>query len=258
MSAVAIPCPHCAYEHVVPRTGKPSCAGHHLKRRDRAGGRRPCLNYALPGLTTCRAHGKDTEQARARGKAAARAQAMRDKVVRAGSVYGLPREIDPAIGLIEEYWRTAGIVARLELLVAEIPEDEIHWGRVKETVKVTPGATLVVGLGRDETGTTNIDDVGTGPSVETTTISAAETNAWVLQFERERDRYARLGAEIVRLGLEARRDEYVRAQVDVFAGVLNDPDVGLTPEQRRIIATKLRALGASGQRPTIDGQLTRG
>ena len=86
------------------------------------------------------------------------------------------------------------------------------------------------------------------------TIHKVAINVWVSMFNQERDRFAKLGIEIVRLGLEARRDEYIRAQVEVFAGVLLSPELALTAEQRQAAGRLLRGLGA---RDTlmIDGEL---
>jgi hypothetical protein len=252
MTEIAEICPRCAYDHRIPRSGKASCSEHQATRRDKAGGLKPCLNSPLVGLKHCRFHGEDGAAVRAKGKAERRRDQMNEKIKRTANVFGLPREIDPANGLVEEYWRTAGLVSQLEELVSRIPEDEIHWGRAKETVKVTGGATFVLGLGRDpETSEVNVTDVGTGPAVERTTVYEPLTNAWVLQLERERDRFAKLGIEIVKLGLEARRDAYIRAQVDVFASVILDPTIGLSEAQRKAIAGKLRALAGK----SIEGQV---
>ena len=94
------------------------------------------------------------------------------------------------------------------------------------------------------------DADGTQPAaaaaVEARTIAKAGVNVWVQLFNAERDRFAKLGVEIVRLGLEARRDEYIKAQVAVFASVLLAPELGLTPSQRAAAAALLRGLGNAG------------
>jgi hypothetical protein len=145
---------------------------------------------------------------------------------RTADLYGIPRHIDPADGLIEEYWRTAGIVAGLEKKVASLPESELTWG----VTEVTEGE----GTALDEAG---------NPVAAKVVKRRASVNVWVRLFNEERDRYSKLGIEIVRLGLEARRDEYIRAQVEVFAGVLLSPDLALSAEQRETAARLLRALG---------------
>lgn len=146
------------------------------------------------------------------------------------NLYGIPRHIDPADGLIEEYWRTAGIVAGLEQLVAGIPQDDLVFG-VSEVKQTEPD---------ESTEPSN----GDGPAPAREVKRRAAPNVWLKLFTEERDRYAKLGIEIVRLGLEARRDEYIRAQVEVFAGVLQAPELDLSPEQLAVAARLLRALGA--------------
>jgi hypothetical protein len=155
------------------------------------------------------------------------------------NAYGIPRHIDPADGLIEEYWRTAGIVAGLERKVASIPMADITWGVTEIAIDAEPD---------------NVPEVpaDNGGKHVKSVKQRASINVWVKLFNEERDRYAKLGVEIVRLGLEARRDEYVRAQVEVFASVLLSPDLALSQEQRETAARLLRGLG---QVRVITGQV---
>ena len=189
-------------------------------------GQGPCTQKAgwgtpHPGIGRCKLHGGCLPgPVAAAQRAAAREMA---------NLYGIPRHVDPADGLIEEYWRTAGIVAGLEQLVAGIPQDDLVFG-VSEVKQTEP----------DES--TEPSEGGSAPVREVKRRAAP--NVWLKLFTEERDRYAKLGIEIVRLGLEARRDEYIRAQVEVFAGVLQAPELDLSPEQLVVAARLLRALGA--------------
>ncbi len=170
------------------------------------------------GIGRCRLHGGATHS----HKVAAERQIARN----VANAYGLPRHIDPANGLIEEYWRTAGIVAGLEAKVASLEEQDLVWGI----------AEVTEGEGSDDDGM---------PVASKVVKKRATVNIWVKLFNEERDRYSRLGEAIVRLGLEARRDEYIRAQVEVFAGVLLSPDLALTEGQRETAGRLLRALESS-------------
>lgn len=163
----------------------------------------------------------------------ARAAAQKAIAVQAATIWGVPRHIDPADGLMEEYWRSAGVVLGLEKIVMQIKAEDL----VEGVVEI-----------RERTGG---DGNGGGPSVET--IRKVAPNIWLRLFNEERDRWAKLGIDIVRLGLEARRDEYIRAQVEVFAQVLLAPELALTAEQRITAARLLRGLGARPDQ--IDGEV---
>lgn len=207
---------------MVRRTG-PLCAAQKINKP--AGD--TCRNPAgwrtdHPGIGRCYRHGGNTRTQRE--------HARRTMATQTANAYGIPRHVDPADGLIEEYWRTAGIVAGLEQLVAGIPQDDLVFG-VSEVEQTEP----------DETTEPSPD--GAPPTARKVKRRAAP-NVWLKLFTEERDRYAKLGIEIVRLGLEARRDEYIRAQVEVFAGVLQAPELALSQEQLLVAARLLRALGA--------------
>lgn len=178
------------------------------------------------GQEVCKNHGGRAPQ----NIAAAQRRTNQKAITETVQLYGLPRHVDPADGLIEEYWRTAGIVAGLEQLVAGIPQDDLVFG-VSEVKQTEADESTEPGN-------------GDGPAPAREVKRRAVPNVWLKLFTEERDRYAKLGIEIVRLGLEARRDEYIRAQVEVFAGVLQAPELGLSPEQLAAAARLLRALGA--------------
>lgn len=144
-------------------------------------------------------------------------------------IFGVPRHIDPADGLMEEYWRSAGIITGLERIVMQIKVEDF--------------------MPLDE----RLDDTPTTEKLDRQVITKVGPVTWMRLFNEERDRWAKLGIDIVRLGLEARRDEYIRAQVEVFAQVLLAPELALTAEQRITAARLLRGLGARPDQ--IDGEV---
>lgn len=224
-------CAKCDKMHLT-GFGKPACKAHRTKL-DPLGQLVPCKQSPARGLDVCLTHGGKTKRAKA---LSAKAREEHDRRAAAETVlriFGRPRQIDPAVGLIEEYWRSAGIIAQLEEVVGAMAVDELVWGKEREETKT---AAL------DVEEADALDPAVPTTKTETKTIRAARPSVWLKMFNEERDRFIKLGVEIVRLGLEARRDEYVRAQVDVFASVLLDPSLGLTAEQRVIAAAKLRAL----------------
>ena len=199
-------------------------AGPRCKAKAKGSGEQ-CRRNALPAMTVCRIHGGASPQAQA---AAVKRMALEEARVTANA-YGIPRHIDPADGLIEEYWRSAGIVAGLETKVAALATEDLVWG-VTETTAFTSG-----------------DDGEERPL----TKFRAVPNVWLKLFNEERDRFAKLGLEIVRLGLDARRDEYIRTQVSAFAAVLLHADLALSESQRQTAGRLLRALEAVNVEGTV-------
>lgn len=235
----AEPCLRCFRVHLTP-WGKPSCTAHRSKR-DLDGALVPCAGYRIKGMDVCRFHGGGSKRSKAKAARAAEREAERAALEKAVRIFGLPREVDPAVGLIEEYWRTAGLVRQLESMVSRLGAEDVTFGIITETV-VTK---TLAGVERPE-GTADEP-----AEVERRVVRGAKRHALVSMFNEERDRFAKLGAKITELGLEARRDEYVRAQVDVFAGIV--AKLGLSEEQSRKLGTLLREL--DGRPRIIEGRV---
>lgn len=237
MTIVAPVCGRCDKMHVTV-FGKPACKAHRTKV-DTLGQPVPCKLPPARGLEVCLSHGGSSKNGRA---ISLRARQEYDSRVAAERVsaqlFNSPRKIDPAVGLIEEYWHCAGTISELRKVVGEIDRLDLVWGKEREEIKAVSLA--------DDGISTPLD-----PSIETKTIYASRPSVWLKLLNEERDRYIKLGLEIVRLNLEARRDEYIRAQVDAFAAVLLDPEMSLTSEQRAVAAAKLRTL--DGMRREIEG-----
>lgn len=202
------------------------CGGKRRGGREGTCRRRAGSGTSHVGVGRCKVHGGSTRS---------HVIAAERKIARhTADIYGIPRHIDPGTGLIEEYWRTVGIVTALEAKVTSLKEQEIVWGEVE----ITEG----------ELGTNTDGEPKAGRVVK----SRAGLNVWVKLFNEERDRSTGLGERITRLGLEARRDQYIRAQVEVFAGVLLSPDLALTEDQRQTAGRLLRALEAQ---KVIEGEV---
>lgn len=227
--------------------GRPACLDHKTKL-DGLGQLVPCKRAPADGFEICAAHGAHGPMG---NKVSIERRREFDKRRHAGKtlrIFGVPRAVDPAQGLIEEYWRSAGIVAGLEAKVVEMDEAELVWGVVSEDTKAERPSGTDDELAR-------IIGLDAMPTVEVKTARAAKPSVWLKMFNEERDRFTKLGIAIVSLQLEARRDEYIHAQVETFASVLLDPELGLTAEQRVIAAAKLRALGHRPKPATIEAQL---
>jgi len=152
------------------------------------------------GYGRCKKHGGSTPN----GKKAA-AKLMAEQMVVG---YGLPRDIDPQDALIEELRRTAGHVAYLQKLVADIEDQDLH-GQV---------------------GTT-------GSSEGKTYLAKSEPNVLVAMYQTERKMLERIAKSCIEAGIEERRVQIAEDQGKLFAQVVQgilkdlnidatDPDVG--------------------------------
>lgn len=196
------------------RNGKPLCGA---RKRDGSGDtcRRPAGHSTdHPGTGRCALHGGKTPSHRGAAQIAQAAEAVER--------YGAPRRIDPRDGLIEEFWRTAGAVAYCERRVHELQDKELVWGLVEET-----------------------DGAGEGGTV---TKHKATVNVWLGLYQAERDRFAKLGLDIVKLGLEERRDAAAERHSLQLAGIVRlfVAELGLTPEQQARVPSALRAAISAG------------
>lgn len=90
------------------------------------GGR--CRKRPIVGGTVCPTHGGSAPQVRA----AAEARVQARQALLAAEAFGLPREVDPHTALLEELHRTAGAVAWLGAIVADLEQRDIAWGKTRE------------------------------------------------------------------------------------------------------------------------------
>lgn len=242
--AIDGPCARCGRAHVT-HWGKASCTAHR-SQRDETGSLVPCAGPRIRGLKVCQTHGGKSKRARAAAAKAQAREADRKAVEKAARIFGVPRQIDPVQGLIESYWRSAGLVEAYERMAAHLTAEDLGFGVITETTKETTTA-FPDGLA--------VPDGYEAPrEIETRTTRGVRKNIYVKLLDEERDRFERLGAEIVRLELEVRRDEYIRTQVDTFARVLGM--LNLSDEQRRTAARLLRDL--DGRPRVTEGRVIDG
>jgi len=171
------------------------------------------------GYGSCFLHGGNTES---HVKAAALASARET-----ARLFGVPREINPIDGLLEEYWRTAGLIDAYEAMCVQLLPREVVWG----TTSVEESQPAAASDG-GESLTPPERKVKSGPGI----------NIWVKLLNEERDRFAKLGEALLRLDLDSRRLTFEQSQVAALVTVLLDAEVALSEDQRRAVARKLRAL----------------
>lgn len=187
-----------------------------------------CGKWPMKGSKVCRAHGGAAPQV----KAAAARRLETAKAEAAAVTFGLPVEVDPHSALLGEVHRAAGVVAWLTLQVRELGADEVVWGRTKE----------VEGHSSGEHG-------GDYSSTE----EGAAVHQWVQLLGQWSDRLVRVAKAAIDAGVSERlvklEEERGRLIADLLARVIDDPDAGLSPDQRqglRVVAARhLRALPAA-------------
>lgn len=191
------------------RCGQPHhrCTGH--KKVD--GVERPCRSWPIRGAEVCGSHGGRAPQVRA--KAAAR---LAEAEARAAvATFGGPREVAPDVALLEEVHRTAGHVAWLASVVAELDKADVVWGVVEETDRAAG------------------EDGGGG----TETKRKATPNAWVVLYQQERQHLARVAKAAIDAGVSERvvqvYEQIASSYVQVLERVLDELD--LSAEQRRLV-----------------------
>lgn len=203
------------------RKGEETCLAH-----DPAGDRRPpppaeekrcvatnkesgerCRATHKPGGKVCRKHGGEAPQARAK----AEKRAAIEKVKAMVATYGLPIEITPERAILEEVHRTAGHVAWLEQQIRNLDADDLIWGvtKVKE--------------GGDDRGTTE----------------EAAAHAFLKLYQAERSHLAKVCADAIRCGIEARQVKLAEQQGAMVAQAIRAilDDLKLTAAQRAMVAT---------------------
>jgi len=181
-----------------------------------------------PRYGYCSKHGGNTPTQ----QAGARMAVARDSA----ALYGVPRNVDPIDGLMEEYARTMGIVEALEAMVAQLSPSEIWWG--VQSIEETEAAASDGG-----------DGSLTPP--ERKVKSAAAMNLQVRLFNEERDRAVRIAETILKLDLENRRVAIGQSHVAALVQILLSGELGLNEDQRRTAARMLRMMDAQA----IEGEL---
>jgi hypothetical protein len=191
----------------------------HGKKRDGSGTychRPPGWGTSHVGIGACKLHGGGAES----HAVAARAVQARKAV----DTYGLPREVDPAVALLEEVHRSAGHVAWLHERVREIDAEDLVWGVVEEV------------------------DKGAGEFTGTDITSAAKPNIWLELYQQERKHLTAVCKTALAAGIAERQVRLAEQQGALIVGLLQRifDDLDLSPAQRDLIPTvvprHLRAL----------------
>lgn len=152
---------------------------------------------------------------------------MTEQARRAVATYGLAREIDPAVALLEEVHRTAGHVAWLNEKVQEIQADDLVWGVTEEV------------------------DKGAGEFTGVDTTKAAKPNVWLVLYQQERKHLTDVCKAALAAGIAERQVRLAEQQGALIVGVIQRilDDLALTAEQRarvpEVVPRHLRSVDAA-------------
>lgn len=119
--------------------------------------------------------------------------AQRREAERAVAVFGLPRDVDPHVALLEEVHRAAGHVAWLGEVVAQLEKNHVVHGIVR-TVQFPDGTRAVE--------------------------ARAAINLWVKLYQEERDRLVRVAKAAIDAGVAERQVRLAEAQAQQLAQVI--------------------------------------
>ncbi|GHE47419.1 hypothetical protein GCM10017673_56600 [Streptosporangium violaceochromogenes] len=193
-----------------PDRDTPCCDGPycHGKKRGEDGGwchRPEGWGTDHAGTGRCKLHGGATQT----HKAAAKAEAAR----RAVATYGLPREVDPAVALLEEVHRTAGHVTWLAEVVGDLGQDDLVWSVAEE-----------------------VDRIG-GIAAGSETTHKAAPSVWLDLYQRERKHLTDVCKTAIAAGIAERQVRLAEQQgaivVDVIRRILDR--LSLTAEQAALV-----------------------
>lgn len=182
------------------------CTENHCHARKRDGTGTAChlpagwatdhaTNSTGPGVGRCKLHGGATRNARNAGRAA--------KARIAVERFGGSLDVDPATALLQEVQRSAATVAFIQMRVLELDDNEIVWGVVEET---------------DKPPTYGADGGQTGGGTEVK--RKAQPNAWIVLYQQERDRLARVCKAALDAGATATLVDVYKQTASTYVQVL--------------------------------------
>lgn len=193
------------------------CTAH-----NRAG--QPCGKHPLRGQQVCANHGGKSPRA----LNAAEVRLQQREALLAVETFGLPVPVDPHTALLEELHRTAGAVAWLGAIVADLERKDVVWGQTR------------VKVGGDDAGTTH----------------EAKPNLWVALWQGERKHLVDVAAACAKAGIEERRIQLAEGQGRMLAAVIQRilGRLDLSEAQRALVGSvvpeELRAIAAAEVTPS--------
>jgi hypothetical protein len=193
-------CPKCG----VALTKKRQCMGH----SSRTG--KHCGKTALRGARVCGTHGGSLS----RTKLAAEDREAAAQAQRAAATYGLPRQVEPHDALLEELHRTAGHVAWLGVLIAELEhEDSIH---------PRAGGDVESDEDRSSSGLSGLKQYHRDKN-----MLWEKPSVWVELYQHERTHLAKVAKTCIDAGIAERQVQLAESQGRLLADVVRQIVTGL-------------------------------
>lgn len=157
------------------------------------------------GFGYCRTHEKNNPNLKKK--------AMGDMAAAAVITYGLPRNVDPHTALLEEVYRTAGIVDYLQKRVREMTQEELVWGKIGEELIRARAARAeengeIVMLNEPE----RIEKM-----VRSRVNMASGASVWLVQYEKERKHLVEVCRAAIACGVAERQVKLAEQHNQLFA-----------------------------------------
>ena len=188
-------------EAIEAATGPTRCTAHSKRTGQQ------CKRWAIPGGTVCTMHGG----AAPRVQEAARRRLLAAEAVADLATFGVHIETTPVEALEAMLWEAAGNVAVLRQLVNTLPL------QVSGLIGAGEDGDLVFAEGPALAGRLKNDSTAAAPHI------------WVVMYNAERDRLARLAEACAKLGIDERRVRLAEAQVaklfDHVSGAMADAEL---------------------------------
>lgn len=198
-------CPTC--DETLHKTRQ--CMGH--VNPDTHDGRHHCDHYACKGQTVCGAHGGRSP----RGKAAGLRRVEEAQARNLAVTYGSPVAVDPHTALLGELHRTAGHVAWLGELVAQLHHEDDS----DPTVLGNPSM-------RDPE-EPHVTRSGLKQYTRTEKFTVEQESVWLTMYRNERAHLAKVAKDCIAAGIAERQVRLHEAVVTSLARTISEIVTGL-------------------------------
>lgn len=173
------------------------------------GGR--CRSRAVPGASVCVVHGGKAPQV----QAAAARELERQRAEATVRTYGSPVTVDPHTALLEELHRTAGHVAWLGELVAQLHHED------------DPDPTVLGNPSMRDPEEPHVTRSGLKQYTRTEKFTVEQESVWLTMYRNERAHLAKVAKDCIAVGIAERQVEMHKAIVMSLTRTISEIVTGL-------------------------------